>query len=47
LVGCATILFLLFDARSASEEAFFDQFAQKGDQTLDLEKNWGATFLHE
>jgi hypothetical protein len=35
-------LFLLFDARSASE-----RFWQKGAPTLDLEKNWGATFLHE
>jgi hypothetical protein len=27
-VGCAMILFLLFDARSASEEAFFERFAR-------------------
>jgi hypothetical protein len=27
-VGCATILFLLYDAQSASEEAFLEQFAR-------------------
>jgi hypothetical protein len=50
-VGCAIILFLLYDARSASEEAFLERFARaflaKGAPTLDLEKNWGTTFLHE
>jgi hypothetical protein len=40
------ISFLFFNARSVSEEAFFEQFARaflaKGAPAMNLEKNWGV-----
>jgi hypothetical protein len=50
-VRCATILFLLYDARSASEEAFLERFARaflaKRSTNVEFGEKLGATFFHE